>query len=554
MKKYRTLKLQLNNGELISELSSTQNQILEKNPITYVYYNLEKKLVYVGETNCFNSRHLQHLGENNPKVDYRNFNQCLVIYSRLFNKSSTLDLEFLILNYMVAESDVTKFIFANRNSGQTELVYENKEKILSEVFYPLWKNELSLTGLVDNPNIAELRNKLLFKYSPFKKLSVKQKRISTIIASNYKQKYLVEAPAGSGKSVLFTNMAFSLAENNPNLRIGLITTGNLTKQFNLIFKSVGLNESLVVKTASQLIMNAKKNEKKYDIIIVDEAHKLKKHYRKGHPNARKHLSEGDEEITLLEELTEGLVLLYDPYQGIKPQNISISGIKNLTKDYEQLMLMQQFRIGGNSGFSGEDFLKGVLYGLQLSKNNNFNQKVFKDDYFRIVDTFSEVFEYVDERSHVFLESTNRVIAGYCREWASNSSKISNKGKKNDELPFDWNVDSIEKRWNSTYEDWIEKTNSENEIGSIHAIQGYDLNYAGVIVGNDLTVNDGQIVALPDNYKDIGGMPLKEGFSLIELTEYLLNIYYVLLSRGIDGCAVYFEDKNVEKLFKERVGL
>ena len=37
-------------------------------------------------------------------------------------------------------------------------------------------------------------------------------------------------------------------------------------------------------------------------------------------------------------------------------------------------------------------------------------------------------------------------------------------------------------------------------------------------------------------------PLKEGFNLSELTEYILNIYYVLLSRGIDGCAVYFEDK------------
>ena len=62
------------------------------------------------------------------------------------------------------------------------------------------------------------------------------------------------------------------------------------------------------------------------------------------------------------------------------------------------------------------------------------------------------------------------------------------------------------------------------------------------------------MAVPENYKDIGGTPLKEGFNLSELTEYILNIYYVLLSRGIDGCAVYFEDKNVEKLVKERVGL
>ena len=110
------------------------------------------------------------------------------------------------------------------------------------------------------------------------------------------------------------------------------------------------------------------------------------------------------------------------------------------------------------------------------------------------------------------------------------------------MPYDWNIDGIQKRWNSTYEDWVKKPNSEKEIGSIHAIQGYDLNYSGVIVGNDITVKDGKIVAVPENYKDIGGTPLKEGFNLSELTEYILNIYYVLLSRGIDGCAVYFEDK------------
>lgn len=554
MSKYKTLKLELYQGELISNLTSIQNQILENNPVTYVYYNLKKKLVYVGETNSFRSRHIQHLGEENSKIDYRDFNHCIVIYSRFFNKSSILDLEFLILNYMVAESDVTKFVFANGNRGQTELMYDNKDEILSEVFYPLWKNELNQVGLVDNPNIVELRDRLLFKYSPFKQLSIKQKEISYMIARNYNQKFLVEASAGSGKSVLFTNLAFSLAENNPKLSIGLITTGNLTRQFNLIFKSVGLSDRLVVKTGSQLIMDAKKNDKKYDIIIVDEAHKLKKHYRKGHPNARIHLAEEDEEISLLEKITDGLVLLYDPHQGIKPQNISPSEIKNLTKDYQKLMLMQQFRIGGNSDFLGEDFLKGVLYGLQLIEDNEFNQNVFKDDYFKILNTFSEVIDYVDEYSHVFLESTNRVIAGYCREWASNSGKKANKEKGIDELPYDWNIDGIQKRWNSTYEDWVKKPNSENEIGSIHAIQGYDLNYVGVIVGNDITVQEGQIVAVPENYKDIGGTPLKEGFTLSELTEYILNIYYVLLSRGIDGCAVYFEDKKVEKLFRERIGL
>jgi DUF2075 family protein/predicted GIY-YIG superfamily endonuclease len=551
---YRVINLRLVDGRIVNQLEEYQKYVLINNPVTYIYYNLKNRKIYVGETNSFNSRHSQHLGETNPKFNYQEFTNCLVIYSNLFNKSVILDLESLILNYMIAEADSTRFVFANGNNGQTELIYKNKEEILTEVFYKLWTNELHVLGLVNNPNINELRESLLFKYSPFKQLSPKQKEIVDEIEKNITKKYLVEAPAGSGKSVLFTNLAFSLAERNPNLKIGLITTGNLTKQFNLIFKSIGLNERLKVKTGSQLILDAKKNDKKFDIIIVDEAHKLKQHYRKGHPNARRHLKEGEEELTLLEGITDGLVLLYDPYQGIKPQNIRPSKIRNLTKEYKKLMLVQQFRIGGNGDFSGEDFLKGILYGLQLSDNKNFNTKVFKDDYFKIVDTFKEVIDYINIHSHAYPKTTNRVIAGYCREWISNTSKKENKGKKLEELPYDWNIDGINKRWNSTYEDWVKKINSENEIGSIHAIQGYDLNYSGVIIGNDITVNDGRIIAVSENYKDIGGTPLKEEFSLSELTEYILNIYYVLLSRGMDGCAVYFEDKNVEKIFRERVGL
>lgn len=76
----------------------------------------------------------------------------------------------------------------------------------------------------------------------------------------------------------------------------------------------------------------------------------------------------------------------------------------------------------------------------------------------------------------------------------------------------------------------------------------------MIIGNDISVRDGRLVAVPENYKDVGGTPLKEEFDINELTNYILNIYYVLLSRGMDGCSIWFEDKEVEALFKERIGL
>lgn len=533
MAKYRTLNLDLKNGLITSELTKDNKNVLEVKPVTYIYYNLKKKKVYIGETNNFMSRHAQHLGEKEPKLDYREYSNCLVVYSVLFNKSVILDLESLLINYMMAESKTTKFIFLNGNTGQSELQYANKEEILTEVFYPLWTNELFELKLIKNKDLNALRESLLFKYSPFKNLSAKQREIKEIVEQNYHENYIVDAPAGSGKSVLFTNLAFSLSEKNPNLKIGVVTTGNLIAQFNLIFKSVGLSDRLKVLTGSQLITHAQKNDVTYDLIIVDEAHKLKKYYTKGHANARRHLKEGEEEIMHLKAISKGMVLLYDPFQGIKPQNISPSEMTKLTDGCVKLKMTQQFRIGANSDFSGEDFLNGILYGLQLSDEENFNRDVFKSDYFSISNSFEELVEYVENKTHSYDNTTNRVIAGYCREWKSNPGKKCNKGKNYDELEYDWDIDGVQKRWNSTYEDWVKRENSEVEIGSIHAIQGYDLNYAGVVIGNDISVRDGRLVAVPENYKDVGGTPLKEEFDINELTNYILNIYYVLLSRGMD---------------------
>lgn len=88
MSSYRVMNLTLKNGEVVDKLEKLQVNVLENNPVTYVYYNLKKKKVYVGETNGFTRRHNEHLGEPNPKVDYKEYTNCLVIYSNLFDKLS----------------------------------------------------------------------------------------------------------------------------------------------------------------------------------------------------------------------------------------------------------------------------------------------------------------------------------------------------------------------------------------------------------------------------------------------------------------------------------
>ena len=81
----------------------------------------------------------------------------------------------------------------------------------------------------------------------------------------------------------------------------------------------------------------------------------------------------------------------------------------------------------------------------------------------------------------------RLVAGYSWEWQSDPKK------KNPNLEaIDIEIEGLEFQWNQTDKDWInnpkDKENPLKEIGCIHTVQGYDLNYTGVIFGKEINYN------------------------------------------------------------------
>ena len=85
------------------------------------------------------------------------------------------------------------------------------------------------------------------------------------------------------------------------------------------------------------------------------------------------------------------------------------------------------------------------------------------------------------------------------------------------------------------------------MGSIHTVQGYDLNYAGVIVGPDLRYDSAErrIYFDRSEYHDKKGREnnpkLGITYSDEDLLRYVQNIYTVLLTRGILGTYIYVVD-------------
>ncbi|WP_179290043.1 DNA/RNA helicase domain-containing protein [Niallia circulans] len=546
----------------IQDLSNIERRVLKDSFVTYIYFNLLKGNVYIGETKDFCTRHDQHMRENHFLDGM--FDRCLVIYNATkFTESHVKDLEFMLINHMFAEIDETNFKLFNRNNGQVQPIYNGHNEMV-QIFVKLWEKDLFEKDLVFTRKLSKIRNKILFKYSPFKQLSQQQLECEEEIIKSIHNKHIVIGGAGTGKTILLMSLMYKLINNNSNLRIGIVTTGNLTDKFNRVLKQLNLAGKLKFERAGQLIKRAKQEKIVFDIILVDESHRLQRYYPKGHPATKKHFNKNEpsiNELHLLEEVSKGIVLFYDQFQSIRPQDILRKDFKKQTVSYNEYNLNQQFRIKSNiinnEEFDGASFVKGILYALNITNERDFDPSVFKyknkDSYFQIVNSISELFKFTNEMEKLHANTTNRVIAGYTKEWKSNPRSRQNKRIERSQLPFDWIEGSTGWHWNSQHEKWVELESSKKEIGSIHAIQGADIDYAGVIIGNDITINNkGRIVGVKENYKDTGGTPLIEGFNEEEFTDYILNIYYILLTRGIEGCKVYFEDPKVRKHFVKKI--
>ena len=120
-------------------------------------------------------------------------------------------------------------------------------------------------------------------------------------------------------------------------------------------------------------------------------------------------------------------------------------------------------------------------------------------------------------------------------------------------------------WNDAQEGFVYDESSEerhrHQVGSIFAVQGQDLDYAGVIVARDISYDGQHVHGVPENYKHSSGSISKSEKDQYGVEHYnqafdqqIRGIYYVLLTRGIHGVRVFFQDKALEQHFKDVMGI
>lgn len=89
--------------------------------------------------------------------------------------------------------------------------------------------------------------------------------------------------------------------------------------------------------------------------------------------------------------------------------------------------------------------------------------------------------------------------------------------------------------------WAEQGHTLGECGSIYTIQGFDLNYAGVIIGPSVTWQEGKIVFDPS--KSCNSQAINGSSEPVENLKHELN---VLLKRGVHGLYLFAVDERLEE--------
>jgi DUF2075 family protein len=354
-----------------------------------------------------------------------------------------------------------------------------------------------------------------------------------------KQVLIIKGGPGTGKSVISINALAKLSSLRLNARY--ITPNGAPRA---VFESKlrGAMSGVEIKelfSGSAAYAGIKKDS--FDVLIVDEAHRLKlrSQYAKG----------GVNQIREIIQAARTSVFFIDEAQKVTWKDIGeISAIKEFAvaagAEIEELELTSQFRCGGSDDYMA--WLDNAL-GVRIETDSYFSPGKFD---FKIVDSPSKLHEIIKEKNKI--NNKSRVVAGYCWEWVSRNDK-NQPDIKFPEFNFeaDWNLTAHGGKW-------IIHEESVKEIGCIHTCQGLELDYVGVIVGPDLAISSGELITDPaaraKSDKSLNGYKKALGIDPIaaneKADEIIRNTYRTLMTRGMKGCYVYFTDQATADYFKE----
>lgn len=539
-------------------------------PVVYIV-NDEKKnqfSVYIGETTDIIRRTSQHLIADIKKEnrdDWRDFatsstTKMFVIGHNHFNKSLTLDIENRLMLYLSSVDNVIR-VQNRRGNPQNEYYTSNElDLIFSKIWHLLRKRNEHLF-----PVESIVRNSAIFKASPFHKLTEEQieakntiiNKISASISKNQEGTLiLVKGEAGAGKTVLMSSLVDDLLNSDDtsfikdNNYINLIVNhNNQLSVYKEIERKLDWNSgsSLEVAMKPTQFLNALRKEKiKAGVVIVDEGHLLL--------TAKNQAYLGGNHLKDLLAQSKVVVLVYDDKQIMNKSQIwtdntflELEHEANLAGNL--IELRNQMRINANPATI--DWIRSIIDEgeiKKLKKDTQYDIKCF--------DSPLELQNAIKSKNSNQKLGISRLAATY--DWPFVEEK-----KKQATPKWFVEIDDWKAPWNQQLKpekeysklSWIEQPQTIDEIGSTFTVQGFDLNYVGVIIGPSVKYRNGKIIYDISESKNKGAVQnrkLANGEKVNYGERLLRNELNVLLTRGVNGLYIFAVDEELREALKKAI--
>jgi len=352
-----------------------------------------------------------------------------------------------------------------------------------------------------------------------------------------KRVLIVNGGPGTGKTVLAINLLVDLTKKN---LVANYTTKNAAPR--KVFKDMlkeGFRANYIdnLFKSSGTYIDAEKNI--FDALVVDEAHRLNSRTKLGPGGVV-----GENQIKEIICAAKFSIFFLDENQRVTLDDIgSAEEIRrhadSVKADVFEAQLSSQFRCNGSDGY-----LAWLDRLMQIKETANVTLDFNYD--FRIIDNPHELGRLIYEKN---TNNKSRLVAGYCWEWPKKTQNNPNyHDVRIDEYDF-------EMSWNLAIgETFATDPDAINRIGCIHTVQGLEFDYVGVIIGKDMRYEGGRVITdytkRAKSDKSLAGLKrLMEQDSVSAkkvADEIIRNTYRTLMTRGMKGCYVYCEDRNLQE--------
>lgn len=357
-----------------------------------------------------------------------------------------------------------------------------------------------------------------------------------------KRVLIVEGGPGTGKSVVAVNLLVGLTKAGlvakyvtKNAAPRAVYESRLTGSF----KKSHVSNLFV---GSGAFTSSESNE--FDALVVDEAHRLNE-------MSGLYRNLGEHQVKEIINASRFSVFFVDESQKVTLEDIGDKETirkfaKQLGATVEEMALSSQFRCSGSDGY-----LAWLDNTLDIRDTANDLLDVAEFD-FRVIDSPIVLRELIREKNQE--RNRARMVAGYCWKWPS----------KKDPAAYDITLPEhgFQARWNLTKDGglWMVSPDSVEEVGCIHTCQGLEVDYIGVIVGDDLVVRQGEVITNPamraSSDRSIQGwkqlVKVNPDFAREKTDAIIKNTYRTLMTRGMRGCYVYFTDAETADFFRSRL--